>query len=77
MPGRREEVGDAMITITRGSYAALAAPCAAHVTAPNAAQLQGTGLPIVGVTSIDSFGPVWRLRGKDATTAEHDSAPPV
>ena len=65
-----------MITITRGSYAATAAACAAHVTAPNAAQLQGTGLPIVGATSIDSFGPVWRLRGKRAT-AEHDSAPPV
>lgn len=66
-----------MITITRGGYAGMTARCAAHVTASNAAQLQGTGLPIVGVTSIDSFGPVWRLRGKDATTAENDSAPPV
>lgn len=65
-----------MITITRGGYAATAARCAAHVTASNAAQLQGTGLPIVGATSIDSFGPVWRLRG-NRTTAEHDSAPPV
>ncbi|GEN80659.1 hypothetical protein AFE02nite_23930 [Actinotalea fermentans] len=66
-----------MITITRGGYAATtAARCAAHVTALNAAQLQGTGLPIVGATSTDSFGPVWRLRGKRAT-AEHDSAPPV
>lgn len=64
-----------MITITRGGYAGMTARCAAHVTAPNAAQLQGTGLPI-GATSIDSFGPVWRLRG-EGVTAEHDSAPPV
>ena len=65
-----------MIKITRGGYAAVAAPCAMHVTATNAAQLQGTGLPITAATSIDAFGPVWRLRGKSATT-EHDSAPPV
>jgi hypothetical protein len=65
-----------MITITRGGFTADAARGAAHVTAPNAAQLQGTGLPIAAATSTDAFGPVWRLRGKNAT-AEHDSAPPV
>ncbi len=65
-----------MIKNIRGGYAAVAAPRAMHVTASNAAQLQGTGLPIAAVTSTDSFGPVWRLRGKRAT-AEHDSAPPV
>lgn len=65
-----------MITITRGGYAGMTARWAAHVTAPNAAQLQGTGLPIAGATSTDSFGPVGRLRG-EGVTAEHDSAPPV
>ena len=65
-----------MIKITRGGYAAVAAPCAMHATAPNAAQLQGTGLSFAAATSTDAFGPVWRLRGKRATT-EHDSAPPV
>jgi len=65
-----------MITITRGGYAAFAACCAAHATSPDAAQPQRTGLPVAGVTSIDSFGPAWRLRGRRAT-AGHDSAPPV
>ncbi len=65
-----------MIKTTRGGYAAVAVPRAMHVTASNAAQLQGTGLPITAATSTDSFGPAWRLRGQRAT-AEHDSAPPV
>lgn len=65
-----------MITMTRSGYAATAARCAAHVTASNAAQLQGTGLPTAAATSTDFSGPVWRLRGKRAT-AENDSAPPV
>jgi hypothetical protein len=65
-----------MIKITGGGYAGTPARVAMHVTAPNAAQLQGTGLPIAAATSTDAFGSVWRLRGKRAT-AEHDSAPPV
>lgn len=65
-----------MIDITRGGYAAPAARCAMHVTAPDAARLQGTGLPIAAASVTDAFGPVWRLRG-ESVTAENDSAPPV
>ena len=64
-----------MIKITYGGHA-LDVRSAMHVTAPNAAQLQGTGLPASAATGTDAFGPVWRLRGKSAT-AEHDSAPPL
>ena len=64
-----------MIAITRSGYGQAAA-CAMHPTAPTAALLQGTGVPISAAITADAFGPVWRLRGKRAT-AEHDSAPPL
>jgi len=64
-----------MIKITRGGFAADAARFATHVTAPDAARLQGTGVP-TAASGTDAFGPAWRLRGK-RVTAEHDSAPPA
>ena len=59
-----------MIGITGSEFAANAAHFATRVTAPNAAQLQGTGVPTA--TAIDASGTKWRLRG-NGTPAEHDS----
>ena len=66
-----------MITFTYGGSASAAAPFAARVTVTNAAQLQGTGLPIFGAVATDLGSAAWRLRGKHVTTAEPDSAPPL
>ncbi len=57
-----------MIEMTSGTYASRVA---ARLAAPAATPPQGRGVPTTGTAK--AFGPLWRLRGVNATSTEYDS----